>query len=236
MPIACPSCRQPMHNRGFAARGGGRIELDLCFACQGLWFDPHENTRLTPEAVMELFELLHAHRGEASQPLASRLRCGRCERALTRGFDVARGGRYVTWRCGAGHGRFSTFGSFMVEKGFVRHLTQPEIAALAARVGTVRCTGCGGPVDIRTHDTCPWCQSALSLLDPQAVDRALERHHDEARKSREAHTPEALADALVAVERQRARDERERLREERQPMSANLLDLGLDLLWGMLRR
>ena len=78
-----------MHSRQFAARESGFIELDLCFACQGLWFDPHENTRLAPQAVNELFELLHEHRGDASHPLAPRLRCTRCTRELARGFDVA---------------------------------------------------------------------------------------------------------------------------------------------------
>ncbi|WP_312132067.1 zf-TFIIB domain-containing protein, partial [Diaphorobacter nitroreducens] len=36
----CPSCRQPTEIRRFAASTGGTLELDLCFACQGMWFDP----------------------------------------------------------------------------------------------------------------------------------------------------------------------------------------------------
>ncbi|HRO53750.1 MAG TPA: zf-TFIIB domain-containing protein, partial [Alicycliphilus sp.] len=36
----CPSCRQPADKRRFAAADGSMLELDLCFACQGLWFDP----------------------------------------------------------------------------------------------------------------------------------------------------------------------------------------------------
>ncbi|RYF19596.1 MAG: hypothetical protein EOO33_19290, partial [Comamonadaceae bacterium] len=64
----CPSCRQPTEIHRFAAHGTGTLELDLCFACQGLWFDPKENTRLAPSAVLELFELLHERRSEAHQP------------------------------------------------------------------------------------------------------------------------------------------------------------------------
>lgn len=230
-----------MHSRQFAARESGFIELDLCFACQGLWFDPHENTRLAPQAVNELFELLHEHRGDASHPLAPRLRCTRCTRELARGFDVAQGGRYVTWRCAQRHGRFSTFGSFMVEKGFVRHLTAQEISALAARVDTVRCTGCGGPINIRTQDACPWCHSAISLLDAKAVEKALERHSTEALRTAQSQTPDALADALVALERQRMNEQRERQREQASTWSSvgsdvDLLSAGLDLLWGMFRR
>ena len=34
-----------------ASQVGGMLELDICFACQGLWFDPHENLKLAPAAV-----------------------------------------------------------------------------------------------------------------------------------------------------------------------------------------
>ena len=228
-----------MQSHGFAASDGSTITLDLCFACQGLWFDRHENTRLSPTAVMELFELLHAHRSEAAQPLAVQMRCVRCRTPLVRGFDVAQGGRYLTWRCPQRDGRFSTFGSFMVEKGFVRHLAPAEIAALAERVGTVRCTGCGGPINLRKEDACPWCRSALSLLDPEAVEQALQRHGTAARQRSQSQTPQALADALIAIERQNAREQRERQR-ERQPehwsSGVDLLATGLDMLWRLWRR
>ena len=87
---------------------------------------------------------------------------------------LAQGGRYVTYRCPRGHGRFSAFSSFMVEKGFVRQLTKPEIDDIAQRVAIITCTGCGAPVDIRKDHACPHCRSAFSLIDPQAVARALE--------------------------------------------------------------
>ena len=241
--IACPSCLQPMQVHTFAATGGGTLALDLCFACQGLWFDPQENTRLAPAAVLALFELLHAHRGEQHHPLPQRLRCPHCRDALARGYDMAHGGRYVTWRCAARHGRFSTFGAFMVEKGFVRHLNALEVQALAARVGTIACTACGGTVDIRRDAACPWCRSALSLLDPQAVDRALQRYGQAAQagaqRAQEGASPENLADALVALERNRAREERERQRQRLEGAAQDRFDLlgaGIDLVWSWLRR
>ncbi|MBF9266834.1 zf-TFIIB domain-containing protein, partial [Paracidovorax cattleyae] len=76
-PSLCPSCRQPAENHRFEARDGADLHIDLCFACQGLWFDPQENTRLAPAAVLALFELLHRHRGDAHRPLAQRLQCPR---------------------------------------------------------------------------------------------------------------------------------------------------------------
>jgi Zn-finger nucleic acid-binding protein len=237
----CPSCRQPTDIRRFAANGGGTLELDLCFACQGMWFDPQENTRLAPAAVLELFELLHDHGGDAHHPLSERLQCPRCSKALVKGYDVAQGGRYVTYRCAARHGRFSTFGSFMVEKGFVRHLSKVEIEALAERVGTIACTSCGGTVDIRNDHACPYCRSALSLLDSQAVDKALARHGRAAQRTAPAdeRSPDALADALVALERNRTREERARQRERlegRGDEQFDLLTAGIELVWSLLRR
>jgi hypothetical protein len=241
MPASrCPSCHQPAEVQRFAAHGGGVLELDLCFACQGLWFDPQENTRLAAAAVLELFDLLHRRRGEAHRPLATRLQCPRCDRALDAGYDLARGGRYRTYRCAAGHGRFSTFGAFMVEKGFVRHLSSLEIEALAQRVGTIQCTGCGGAVDIRRDHACPYCRSALSLLDPKAVDEALERHAGAARREAAPPDPHELADALVAVERSRARaqreEQKERLSGSSSPDGLDLLWAGAELIWAFLRR
>jgi len=241
--LACPSCRAPMHAQRFAATGGGTLTLDMCFACQGLWFDPQENTRLAPAAVLALFDLLHGHRGDQHRPLSERLHCPRCAGALERGYDLAQGGRYVSHRCTARHGRFATFGAFMVEKGFVRHLSRLEIEALAARVGTIACTACGGTVDIRHDHACPWCRSALSLLDPQAVDRALARFGQVAQagaqRTQQADAPAHLADALIALERNRAREERERQRqrlEGRRDDQFDLLSAGIEMVWAWLRR
>lgn len=236
----CPSCRQPAESHRFRSHGSETIELDLCFACQGLWFDPRENTRLAPAGVVALFELLHQHRGDARHPVAQRLQCPHCPRALEPGFDVVKGGRYKTFRCPAGHGRFSTFGSLMVEKGFVRHLSVAEIVALAERVGTIQCTSCGGTVDIRNDHACPYCRSALSLLDPQAVDRALDRHASAARAAPAAAAPgpSDVADALVALERVRSRERREMERERLTGAGEgfDLLAAGLELVWTLVRR
>lgn len=232
----CPSCRQPSQIHRFAAHGTGMVELDLCFACHGMWFDPQENTRLAPAGVLQLFELLHRQQQDDRRPIAQRLQCPRCPQPLSAGYDVAKGGRYVTYRCAARHGRFSTFGSFMVEKGFVRHLTDSEIDALALRVGTINCSNCGGAVDIRKDHACPYCRSALTLLDPEAVDKALQRHAQAAAQPQGSSNE--LADALVALERERSRELRERQRENLTGTGErfDLLAAGIDLVWTILSR
>ena len=182
-----------------------RVEIDFCFGCQGIWFDSTENLKLAPEAVATMFKEMHRHSEEPHLPLAGRLSCPQCRGALVQGFDIVRSGRYITHRCGMQHGRFSSFSSFMIEKGFVRQLTKPEIADIASKIGVISCSNCGAPVDLREEDACSHCRSALSLLDPAAVEKALQHY---ARPSaRQAAPTAAVADALVAMARQRSRHE-----------------------------
>ena len=201
-PLNCPSCRNPMQMLTLPTNSGHAIELDVCFECQGIWFDPQENLMLSPAAIAQLCKLLHDQRGAAHHPLATDLACPRCRRSLTQGFDLVRSGRYITYRCTAGgHGRFSAFSSFMIEKGFVRQLTRPEINDIAKRVAVIHCSSCGASVDIRKDHACPHCRSAFSLLDPTAVERALQGY---ANASKPAYTLEKapdLADALLMLER-----------------------------------
>jgi hypothetical protein len=186
----------------------GEVEIDFCFGCQGLWFDHMENLKLAPAAIVTMFKAMHQHRDEARAPLNSRLACPECQDALVQGFDIVRSGRYITHRCASRHGRFSNFSSFMIEKGFVRQLTRPEIADIAAKVGAIHCSACGAPVDLRREDACSHCRTALALLDPQAVERALNTYA-QAPAQPAWGSPGDVADAIVALEKERARQRRE---------------------------
>ncbi len=236
----CPSCQAAMTPHRLASVAGGQVEIDLCFACRGIWFDPLENLKLTPAAVVTLFRLLHEHRHDAVSPLAHQLACPRCKKTLSQGFDLVKSGRYITYRCAQRHGRFSTFASFMIEKGFVRQLKAQEIDDMAQRLGVINCGSCGAPVDLRKDHACTHCRSALSLLDPQAVEQALQGYAAASHPSGLINLPN-LADALVMVERDRVQAEREakaqrgRLftRVERQN-NADLWAAGLALVWQIL--
>ena len=171
--------------------------------------------------------------------------CPRCNTSLTKGFDVVRSGRYMIYRCGRQHGRFSSFSSFMVEKGFVRHMTRPEIDDLAQRVGAIYCTSCGAPVDIRKDHACPYCRAAFSLIDPQAVVRAMEGYAAASAKAPAVPaSPVDIGDALVALERDRARAERERQKRAFTTASSDasdnsftgdLLAAGVALVWALMK-
>jgi len=227
-----------MEAHRFTSNQGHTLELDICFACQGLWFDRHENLKLSPQSVVELFRLLHEHRTDQHQPLAESMACPRCNTSLAKGFDVVRSGRYMVYRCAQQHGRFSAFSSFMVEKGFVRHLTRAEVDDLARRVDAIYCTGCGAPVDIRKDHACPHCRAAFSLIDPEAVKKALEGYRVAAAPAATSSAPD-LADALVMLERDRNRAQREQQRkrfsgEAEDSITGDLFAAGVAAVVGML--
>lgn len=198
----CPSCNQFMTRLELPQRGVGNVALDLCFPCQGIWFDQFESGQITPGGVVDLFKLIHAHRDDLRQPISATLKCPRCEDRLLKGQDVARSGRFTYQRCLQNHGRFTIFGQFMIEKGFVRQLAPAEIKALAARLGTVHCTGCGAAIDIRSEAACSHCAAPIAILDPEAVENALANYQRQ--ETQRTHLdPEALADAVIAAEKSR---------------------------------
>lgn len=224
-----------MRTHAFARQVHGEVGLDLCFACQGIWFDGFESTQLAPAGVLELFRLLHEHHDEAHLPWPAALHCPVCRERLIHGLDRTRNGHFSYHRCPQQHGRFNSFSAFMMEKGFVRQLNGAEIADLARRVQTIRCSGCGAAVDIRRDNACAHCRAPIVILDPDAVAKALDDFGTRARKQTQVD-PLAYADALLANERLKAQAARER---QRSRIDADLGDLvieGAEALWNLLRR
>lgn len=236
-PTPCPSCGGVMEKRRLERMHHGEVVIDLCFSCQGIWFDDFESVQITPGGILELFNLLHQHRDDLRQPLADPLRCPRCKEKLLHGMDVAKhGGRFNYHRCLQKHGRFITFAQFMIEKGFVRQLSATEITELSAKVGIIRCNACGAPVDIRKDHVCGHCRSPISILDPEAVENALARYKN-AEEKRTTRDVEMLGDAIVMREREKSRQKRMGLDEKIELTDvADLFGTGLDLLFTLLRR
>ena len=206
----------------------GTVEVDLCFDCRALWFDPYESTQLTPGAVMELFELIHAHRDQPPRALAAECRCPRCKQRLKLTQDLQRGNRISYYRCPEGHGRLTTFVQFLREKSFVRSLNAAEVERLRANVKQVRCSSCGAPVDVTRDAQCGYCRSPIAILDADAVRRTLEELGAAERK-RHVVDPAAEIDALLAgkrVERNLAAFDRAR----EWPWQLDLVSDALDLL------
>ena len=123
----------------------------------------------------------------------------------------------------------------MIEKGFVRQLTPVEIKEVGARIGVVRCTGCGAPVDIRKESACSHCRAPIAILDTQAVEAALAGYEVAALKQAARQDPALLAEAILYSERERSARQRAR----GVALDADIGDLlqdGVAMVWDTLRR
>jgi hypothetical protein len=94
------------------------------------------------------------------------------------------------------HGRLITFYHFLREKQFVRSLSGAEIMRLQATVKQVRCSSCGGPVNVEKDAACSYCHAPLSILDTDAVQRTLAEL--DAAERKEIKRPDVEAASLGA--------------------------------------
>ena len=105
-------------------------------------------------------------------------------------------------------------------------LSRAEIDEIARKVAVIHCSSCGAPVDLRRDHACAHCRSALSLLDPKAVETAL-AGYAKAHLATNTSKVDEVANALVMLER----DHQRALREKKEGSSmAGALDAGTDLL------
>lgn len=219
----------------FPRQLNGEVALDLCFPCQGIWFDEFESAQLAPAGVLELFRLLHQHQADQRQPWRDPLHCPRCREPLLHCLDSTRSGRFAYSRCPQGHGRYSAHSAFMIEKGFVRQLARAEVEELARQVQIIRCSACGAPVDIRREHVCAHCRSPIVILDPDAVQNALDDFGRQAVRQ-QTLDPLAVADALIANERARSQTRRQQRQEVLDSGLADLVLGGIETVWNLLRR
>ncbi len=207
-PRSCPACRATMDRRVFQRVAAGALELDLCWDCHGIWFDPYESTQLTPASVIELFRLIHEHRDKPARALSESMRCPACSGRLVLTQDLQRTNRISYYRCDKGHGRFTAFYQFLREKQFVRSLSPLEIDQLRVSVKQVRCSGCGAGVDLATASACAYCRMPVSILDADAVEKALAGLNG-AERRRTQRDPAEIGkafEALIATHRKPARE------------------------------
>lgn len=169
--MTCPNCHAEMTARAFERTYAQPVTIDICDACQGIWFDDLEMVTLSPGATLDLFRHIHAAAGAARQSLGARMSCPRCRRTLGEAHDMQRNTRFTYFRCPDGHGRFTTFFQFLRARNFVRTLTAREIAELRRHVRQINCANCGGPIDINADVACNFCKTPVSMLDPDQMQK-----------------------------------------------------------------
>jgi len=192
--VPCPNCRSQMQSQSLQRHDQGVVEVDLCFACAGIWFDHGVSVALAPAAVIELFKEINSHRNDARQPISQQLGCPRCHDALVLSYDLCKSGRFSYFMCRRGHGRFTPFFQFLREKQFVRDLTAGELERVRSQVRQITCSACGAPIDLEHQSQCKYCHAPVSFLDTEAVEKALRMWSDAARRG--GATSQAAGDAL----------------------------------------
>lgn len=178
---------------------GTGVTIDTCWPCHLIWFDHLESTSLSPGSVIDLFKRIHAARDGARNLVRLQSSCPVCATSLRSASDVTKSGRFAYMRCGNGHGRLIAFTQFLREKNFIRSLQPNEIAALSVKIKQIRCSSCGGPINLENDKACTHCGAAISVLDDAAVEKALGTLAAK-EADRAAPSPERMADALLSAE------------------------------------
>lgn len=165
-----------MQAQTFDGHQGRPVVIDICLACQCLWFDTHESLSLTPGSTLALFRTIGEQTTRPS-PLSSDTgaQCPRCRGRLRLVHDMQRTTRFSYLRCPDGHGRLTAFLDFLREKDFIRPLSPAQIDTLRANVQAVNCSNCGAPIDLRHRTSCAHCGSALSMLDLAQAEALVEQ-------------------------------------------------------------
>ncbi len=203
----CPSCRQRLDAQTFTGNYGTPVPIDLCYACHSLWFDSHENLRLSPKAILHLFRIIHEKQAEPRHSLPDRMFCPRCAGQMVLTNDRQRNTQFHYFACERGHGRFITFFQFLREKNFVRSLDPKEVAKLKAHVTTLNCSNCGAAVDIDKTSHCTYCRTPISMLDLQQVEKNLQ---DLRQKDEKQQAVDPLLTPILVIERLKAEAESRR--------------------------
>lgn len=238
MVTSCPSCGEGMDVHRLDRKPLGSASIDLCTRCRALWFDGYESVQLSPGATLALLKTIHAAEREPARALASRLSCPRCASTLKLTRDLARSTRFTYYRCERGHGRYTPFLQFLLEKSFVRPLPPHELERLKRSAGTIRCSGCGAGIDLARDPVCSYCRAPITVLDPEALARTVESL-TAAEAKRHQVDPAALAQALADAERMNralAAPDRDLDHGDAILAAINLGATALDVLFGIAQR
>jgi hypothetical protein len=191
----------------FESHLGTAVSIDACWPCHLIWFDNLESTSLSASSVIELFKRIHEAQSStanaARNTVSMNMSCPSCTTKLALTNDIQKNGRFSYHRCQQGHGRATSFTQFLREKNFIRSLNAHEIKKLSVTIKQIRCSSCGGSIDLANDTSCSHCGSAISVLDHDAVEKALAALQAQQAKQVGGATAEQQAQLNIALERLR---------------------------------
>lgn len=172
-PLACGNCARPMRRLQLPGHYQREVELDLCPACDLVWFDLTESAHLSGPALLELIgEMAGAH-SLPHEVLGPDAACPHCRGPLKTVHNQTRWGKSLQLECKRGHGAWQSFAQFLAEKGLLRPMSSADRNRLRQRDGRLDCVNCGAAIGL-ADATCPFCASVPSLLDIARLARALD--------------------------------------------------------------
>jgi hypothetical protein len=191
-----------MDRRSFDRLYGRSLALDICHACQVIWFDDQELLQLAPRATLELLAAIAKEQDAPRTALVATLSCPRCATPLEQTHDLQRATRFTYFRCPSGHGRILTYYQFLRARSFVRALNGDEISELRRRIKQVNCANCGAPIDLGLDAACSFCRTPVAMLDPDQMQKAVAQLKEtaEAKSRVDPLLPLALAKERAAAE------------------------------------
>jgi len=177
------------------------VDLDVCHACQLIWFDHFENLALAPGATLKMFQMIGSEPRRPAAP-PQKMKCPRCDVRLLSTHDRQRNTPFHYWRCPAGHGRLITFFDFLREKNFIRMLSPQQLKELRQNVQQINCANCGAPIDLMRASACAHCSAPLATLDLKQISEVAEQLQRADTRARQPPPPDdgALFAALRAGE------------------------------------
>jgi hypothetical protein len=171
--LGCGNCRRPMRRMALAGHYGALVELDLCDACNLVWFDGTETARLDGSGLLELIGRMAEACALPYQALRAEAACPRCAGRLKTVHNQSRWGRSLQLECLRQHGAYQSFAQYLQEKGLLRPMSRIDRARLLRDRGRIDCVNCGA--SLGADDTlCTYCGSVPSLLDVARLARALD--------------------------------------------------------------
>jgi predicted nucleic acid-binding Zn ribbon protein len=171
--LACGNCGAPMQRLVLAGHYGRSVDIDLCRACDLVWFDGTETATLSGPALLDLIAAMASARALPHEMLRDTARCPRCAGALALVHNQSRWGRSTQLQCIRRDGAYQSFAQFLEEKGLLRPMSLVDRARLLRDCGRIECVNCGGAIG-KDDAVCPWCRSIPSLLDIARLAHALD--------------------------------------------------------------
>ncbi len=183
---SCPNCTRPFTQVSVTGHYQKKVELDVCEACNFIWFDDLESVQLSGAGVLDLLNVMAGAQTTPLQPLKNSLECVQCRAPLKRAANIVLHGRSMHLECADRHGTLQSFALFLSERGLVRPLLPIDLPGDGS-TEPLECLNCGAPVRYGEHQECGHCQSPLFTLDVDRVAHMIaQQRHERLRAAAEA--------------------------------------------------